>query len=207
MRWNDVSGQRADPSPEVRAGVEQDLALGQLIYDLRSEAGLSQRALAERIGTTQSVISRIEEGGGTDRLDTLARLAIDARPAPRRLVPRTGPRGYGRLGPGRLAVRWRRMETEWAAVAVTVVGYVDRDVFPPVVEVALTDAFGVAWRFVDKGPVFGPDLARSASIRCGVSSVRTDDAGRVVVDIDTASPDSVGSAGRTTFTVLVDQLV
>jgi transcriptional regulator with XRE-family HTH domain len=60
----------------ARGGIEQDLALGQLIYDLRSEAGLSQRALAERMGTTQSVISRLEESGGANnRLDTLARVA------------------------------------------------------------------------------------------------------------------------------------
>lgn len=75
-RWEDVKNARTRPAPEVRAGVEQDLALGQLIYDLRTEAGLSQRALAERMGTTQSVISRLEEGGGAkNRLDTLARVA------------------------------------------------------------------------------------------------------------------------------------
>lgn len=44
--------------------------------DLRTEAGLSQRELAERMGTTQSVISRLEEGGGArNRIDTLARVA------------------------------------------------------------------------------------------------------------------------------------
>ncbi len=60
----------------VRAEVEHDLALGQLIYDLRIEVGLSQRELAERMGTTQSVISRLEEGGGArNRIDTLARVA------------------------------------------------------------------------------------------------------------------------------------
>ena len=60
----------------MRVEVGHDLALGQLIYDLRTEAGLSQRALAERMGTTQSVISRLEEGGGAkNRLDTLARVA------------------------------------------------------------------------------------------------------------------------------------
>jgi len=57
-------------------GIEQDLALGRLIYDLRTEAGLSQRELAERMGTTQSVISRMEEGGGArNRIDTLSRVA------------------------------------------------------------------------------------------------------------------------------------
>lgn len=75
-RWDDVKKRRGEPTVEVRAEIEHDLALGQLIYDLRTEAGLSQRALAERMGTTQSVISRLEEGGGAkNRLDTLARVA------------------------------------------------------------------------------------------------------------------------------------
>ena len=76
-RWQDIKKRRPAPPPGVRAGIEQDLALGQLIYDLRTEAGLSQRVLADRMGTTQSVISRLEEGGGArNRLDTLARVAI-----------------------------------------------------------------------------------------------------------------------------------
>ncbi|MDH5295354.1 MAG: XRE family transcriptional regulator [Acidimicrobiia bacterium] len=50
---------------------------GQLIYDLRTATGLSQRELAERMATTQSVISRLEEGGGArNRIDTLARVAV-----------------------------------------------------------------------------------------------------------------------------------
>jgi ribosome-binding protein aMBF1 (putative translation factor) len=75
-RWTDAKDKRPAPSTETRAGIEQDLALGQLIYDLRTDAGLSQRQLAERMGTTQSVISRLEEGGGArNRIDTLARVA------------------------------------------------------------------------------------------------------------------------------------
>lgn len=75
-RWSEVKGARPAASAEARAGIEQDLDLGQLIYDLRTEAGLSQRELAERMGTTQSVISRLEEGGGArNRIDTLARVA------------------------------------------------------------------------------------------------------------------------------------
>ncbi len=75
-RWEDIKKQRPDPADGTRTGVEQDFALGQLIYDLRTGAGLSQRELAERMGTTQSVISRLEEGGGArNRLDTLARVA------------------------------------------------------------------------------------------------------------------------------------
>lgn len=76
-RWEDVKARRASVGRGARADVEHDLALGQLIYDLRSEAGLSQRELAERMGTTQSVISRLEEGGGArNRIDTLARVAV-----------------------------------------------------------------------------------------------------------------------------------
>ena len=75
-RWEDVKQRRGDVPDERRAEIDQDLALGQLVYDLRTAAGLSQRELAARMGTTQSVISRMEEGGGArNRIDTLARLA------------------------------------------------------------------------------------------------------------------------------------
>jgi ribosome-binding protein aMBF1 (putative translation factor) len=74
-RWDDVKKKRRPRRPR-RGWHRADLALGQLIYDLRTEAGLSQRELAERMGTTQSVISRLEEGGGArNRIDTLARVA------------------------------------------------------------------------------------------------------------------------------------
>lgn len=75
-RWDDAKNKRRRPAAQVRAEVEHDLALRQHIYDLRTGAGLSQRELAERMGTTQSVISRLEEGGGArNRIDTLARVA------------------------------------------------------------------------------------------------------------------------------------
>lgn len=75
-RWDDPKRQRTGPDAETRAGIERNLALGQLIYHLRIEAGLTQRELAERMGTTQSVISRLEEGGGALKsIDTLARVA------------------------------------------------------------------------------------------------------------------------------------
>jgi transcriptional regulator with XRE-family HTH domain len=75
-RWEDIKARRPEPTAETRASVEQDLALGQLIYDLRTGAGLTQAALAKRMATTQSVISRLEEGGGSrNRIDTLARVA------------------------------------------------------------------------------------------------------------------------------------
>ena len=75
-RWEDVKKKRRESTTEARVGIEQDFDLGQLIYDLRTEAGLSQRELADKMGTTQSVISRLEEGGGArNRIDTLARVA------------------------------------------------------------------------------------------------------------------------------------
>lgn len=40
--------------------MKQDLAVGQQIYDAREAAGLTQAQLARRIGTTQSVISQLE---------------------------------------------------------------------------------------------------------------------------------------------------
>ncbi len=52
--------------------------VAQLIYDARTEAGLSQKELAEMIGTTQSVISRLEdadyEGHSLSMLSRIARV-------------------------------------------------------------------------------------------------------------------------------------
>jgi transcriptional regulator with XRE-family HTH domain len=75
-RWEDLKRSLPQASAAEAAEIEADFQLGELIYDLRTEAGLSQRELAERMGTTQSVISRLEEGGGArNRIDTLARVA------------------------------------------------------------------------------------------------------------------------------------
>jgi transcriptional regulator with XRE-family HTH domain len=46
-----------------------------LIRSVRGRAGLSQAALAARLGTTQSVVSRWERGGDEPRLSTLERIA------------------------------------------------------------------------------------------------------------------------------------
>jgi ribosome-binding protein aMBF1 (putative translation factor) len=64
-RWDDLKKTRPGPSVAERLEIEHDFALGELIYNLRTEAGLSQGALAERMGTTPSVVSRLEEGGET----------------------------------------------------------------------------------------------------------------------------------------------
>ena len=41
----------------------------------RAEKGLSQRELAELVGTTQSAIARLERGGRPPRIDTLLNIA------------------------------------------------------------------------------------------------------------------------------------
>ena len=63
------------------------------IHHLRTERGLTQRELAERIGTTQSVVARLEdadyEGHSLRMLRRVAK-ALDARVTVR-LVPHQGP--------------------------------------------------------------------------------------------------------------------
>jgi ribosome-binding protein aMBF1 (putative translation factor) len=75
-RWEEVKAKRPAVSERTRSAVEDTFVLAQLIHDLRINAGLTQKELADRMGTTQSVISRLEEGGGSgNRVDTLARVA------------------------------------------------------------------------------------------------------------------------------------
>jgi ribosome-binding protein aMBF1 (putative translation factor) len=45
------------------------------VAERRIASGLSQRELAERCGTTQSAIARLERGGRPPRIDTLLRIA------------------------------------------------------------------------------------------------------------------------------------
>lgn len=65
--------------PKQRAAFEEDLAnaeVAQKIYDLRANAGLSQRALAKLVGTTASVICQLEDADYTGHsLSMLQRIA------------------------------------------------------------------------------------------------------------------------------------
>ena len=70
--------------------------VAQRIYELREQAGLSQSELAKRVGTTQSVISRLEdadyEGHSLAMLNRIAaaverRVEIRFLPRRRRLQP------------------------------------------------------------------------------------------------------------------------
>jgi transcriptional regulator with XRE-family HTH domain len=51
---------------------------GDLLRDARGRAGLSQRALAERAGTSQSVVARIEGNQASPTWDTLTKLLASA---------------------------------------------------------------------------------------------------------------------------------
>lgn len=55
---------RFPPSAEDQAlseGYRQSFNIAQQVYDLRIRAGLTQKQLADRVGTTASVISRLED--------------------------------------------------------------------------------------------------------------------------------------------------
>jgi transcriptional regulator with XRE-family HTH domain len=49
--------------------------ISSMIIKLRSEAKLSQAELAEKIGTTQSAIARMESGKILPKLDSLSKIA------------------------------------------------------------------------------------------------------------------------------------
>lgn len=84
---------------EQRMAFEDELAnveVAQEIFDLRTKAGLSQRALAKRVGTTASVICQLErsdyQGHSLSMLRRIA-AALDRRveirfvPLRRKIVP------------------------------------------------------------------------------------------------------------------------
>ena len=72
--------------------LEEEFALATAIIAARAHAGLTQAELAQRMGTTQSVIARLEGGRAKPSTATLGkvakatgtRLKIDFEPAPRR---------------------------------------------------------------------------------------------------------------------------
>ncbi|MGQ0714894.1 MAG: helix-turn-helix domain-containing protein [Gemmatimonadaceae bacterium] len=54
------------------------LSTAELLRDARTRAGLSQRDVARRAGTAQSVVARIETGATSPTWETLARLLAAA---------------------------------------------------------------------------------------------------------------------------------
>lgn len=57
------------------AAAKLALSVGEQVRDAREAAGLSQRALATRMGTSQAAIARLESGGVGSTLTTLQRVA------------------------------------------------------------------------------------------------------------------------------------
>jgi UDP-N-acetylglucosamine 1-carboxyvinyltransferase len=49
--------------------------IGQLIYQIRQERGLTQAAFARKLGTSQSAVNRIEKGGQNFSIEMLGRIS------------------------------------------------------------------------------------------------------------------------------------
>lgn len=81
--WTDLKNKRlADMSATERAEYDRTYAeaqlaadVGERIHTAREAAGLSQRELARRMGTSQAAIDRLESGGVGATLTTLQRVA------------------------------------------------------------------------------------------------------------------------------------
>ena|SRR6266851_10290418 len=76
--WSEIKSRRRD-ADGVRAGyaaARSNYQLAERVRNLRESRGISQQDLAERMGTTQSVISRLESGGGKPSLTTLERVGV-----------------------------------------------------------------------------------------------------------------------------------
>ena len=90
---------RLGDTPELRAQIEEEklnIRVAQMIYDARHKAGLTQKQLAELVGTKQQVIARLEdadyEGHSLTMLQRIAaalgrQLEVAMTPARRRRKP------------------------------------------------------------------------------------------------------------------------
>jgi ribosome-binding protein aMBF1 (putative translation factor) len=90
---------RLGDRPELRARIEEEklnIRVAQMIYDTREKAELTQKQLAELIGTKQQVIARLEdadyEGHSLTMLQRIAaalgrRLDVSMTPIRRRRKP------------------------------------------------------------------------------------------------------------------------
>jgi HTH-type transcriptional regulator/antitoxin HipB len=70
--------------------VRQPIQLGNLVRERRKALGLTQAALADKVGLRQATISQIETGSNSTRIDTLLRviamLDMDLTIGPRQRV-------------------------------------------------------------------------------------------------------------------------
>lgn len=74
-----VLERKLSKNPALRQSVEREILnsrVASLIYDAREQAGLTQQQLAERIGSRQSVIARLEDADYSGHsLTMLAKIA------------------------------------------------------------------------------------------------------------------------------------
>lgn len=76
-KWDEIKEKRLR-SEAAQTGYERArraFELGERVRHLREERGLSQRELAEKIGSTQPAIARLEAGGVAPSIQTLERIA------------------------------------------------------------------------------------------------------------------------------------
>lgn len=55
--------------------LEEEFVLASAVMDVRNRAGLTQKELARKMGTTQPVVARLESGRSRPSMRTLERLA------------------------------------------------------------------------------------------------------------------------------------
>jgi len=81
--WDDLKAEaaaRRTPQQQTeyeegRAEAQAQIELAELVYQMRTQAGISQTELANRMGVRQPFISDIERGGRTPTVATLSRIA------------------------------------------------------------------------------------------------------------------------------------
>ena len=110
--WSDLQEGRMRSSA-ARAAYEHARSayeLGQVVREHREERGLSQRELAERMGTTQSVVGRLEAGGSTPTITTLELIAdaLGLRLELRFRPPDTTPKPLARRQARKVVPAWLR---------------------------------------------------------------------------------------------------
>lgn len=71
-----VAGWRKDPAfREAYQALEAEFALAAQVIEARARAGLTQAELAQRMGTSQSAVARLESGTARPSVATLEKLA------------------------------------------------------------------------------------------------------------------------------------
>jgi len=78
---SDILNRRHPPTEkdlELRKRFREQIQVAELIHQARTEAGLSQRQLAKRIGSTASVICRLEDGDYEGHSMAMLRRIADA---------------------------------------------------------------------------------------------------------------------------------